>query len=166
MGPGGSTLSSCLEMNKTIWKENNSKQTKMRTIEWSSKEKLEISFFGVGMYCHMANKDKSQWDRNRIRELFVHVQPSIKVLSPAKHTQTVKNRHTQADTRTNTWISQYFHTALSILIQILRRAETLRTRFPLFIAWNTFTSAASGEALSKWNLSLLPIALTLHCSTS
>lgn len=36
----------------------------------------------------------------------------------------------------------------SVLIQILWQAETLKTRFAPFITWNTFTSAASGEALS------------------
>lgn len=116
-----------------------------------------------------ADEEKSQWDRN-CRVLFIHGQPSLKVLSlkstcKYRNTLTVKNRHTQADTGTNTCISQYSRVH-SILIQIRWQAETFRTRFALFITWNTFTSAAGGDALSKWNLSLLPISLTLHCSTS
>lgn len=45
------------------------------------------------LHCHPPNRDRSQWDRNWVRVLFIHGQPSIKELFPEKH----------ADTETHSW---------------------------------------------------------------
>lgn len=49
------------------------------------------------LHCHTPNKDKSQWDRNWVRVLFIHGQPSIKELFPErlaqKHTDGEKQTH-------------------------------------------------------------------------
>lgn len=51
---------------------------------------------------HPPNKDKSQWDRNWVRVLFIHGQPSIKELFPEKHADTETHRRWKKQKKTDT----------------------------------------------------------------
>lgn len=90
--------------------------------------------------------------------------------SSLKSTPPQKQIHTRKPTHPSRQGDKY------MLFSVLRGAlhshsnsvagRDLKTRFALFITWNTFKAASSGDALSKWNLSLQLILMALQRYTS
>ncbi len=123
-------LSSCLTMNQTIWK-GKQLEIKMTATQRSPKRKVGIKVswrrscrekVNVGCMLHVAvcgaegkdalshaDEDESQWDRNWITVLFIHGQPSLKVLFPEKHTQIQKHTDSEIQTHPSRHGDKYMH---------------------------------------------------------
>lgn len=113
---------------------------------------------------HPPNKDKSQWDRNWVRVLFIHGQPSIKELFPEKHVDTETHRRWKKTKKKQTHPgrqgdkyrrSSILRTALHSHSNSAASGDfESQTCFVFLSPGNIFTSVPSGGALSKWNLTL------------
>lgn len=114
---------------------------------------------------HPPNKDKSQWDRNWVRVLFIHGQPSIKELFPEKHVDTETHRRwkkTKKKKKTHPGRQGDKYRRSSILRTALHSHSNSaasgdfesQTCFVFLSPGNIFTSVPRGGALSKWNLTL------------
>lgn len=115
---------------------------------------------GTNMQSHTPHKDKGYWDRKWIMSYFHHGHPSINVLSSAKNQQIQK--HTDGDKQAHR--SRYKHAFLNTLentpfsFKCCGQQRLWEQYWLFFITSDTFTSVSSGGALSKWNLSVLPIS--------